>query len=144
MRNAWAVAAAGMILGATALAGAPARAAQDDGDLWIVNAAGRPISVIVDGDSPTELARLANVRRPLTAGGHGVAVVADGQVVSVWQEFDSHNVSLNARGRPAWCYLAAPARDRPLQLTLLDPASCRALLTAGPAEDRAGLQSPPP
>lgn len=141
MRQACANVVAGLLAIAATMSAGVGQAAEADGDLWIVNAAGRPVSVILDGVDVGEVGNLNHVRRPLSAGGHGLAVIAQGRVVSVWQDFSALNVSLDARGRPAWCYLAA-AGGAPVRLEFLAPDQCRRLIAAGPARDVADLQPP--
>lgn len=116
---------------------------QADGDLYVINASGRPMRVIIDQARPAELPRLATARQPLAAGGHGVAVIQDGRVISAWQAFDTTNVTLNVKGRPAWCYLAERSGAAGgVRLHLLPPGDCREMISAGPAEDMAGVAAP--
>lgn len=138
-----AAAAFGAALAAGLMCGPAAWAGEPDGDLYVINAAGRPLGVIVDDARLPDLPRLATAHRALAAGAHGVAVVADGRVASAWTTLDATNLTLNLKGggRPAWCYLAA-GRPGAVTLTLLPPAECRQLITLGPADTHAAVGGP--
>lgn len=137
MRKAWLAGMGACALTLAAGQGLAGAMAAADGDLYVINASGRPMSVIVDQAAPADLPRLATARHSLTSGGHGVAVIQDGHVTSAWQAFDATNVSLNVKGRPAWCYLAERGGSG-VRLQFLAPTDCRQMISAGPVEDVAG------
>jgi hypothetical protein len=136
-RAAW-FAAAAAISWAVAASAEPA---STDGDLYVINASGRPAEVVLDNAPLANLPRLGSVRHAVLAGPHGLAVVVDGRVASVWQEIGADNVALNPKGRPAWCYMAARGA-KGVNLELMAPDQCRQIIAAGPAEAIAG--DPPP
>lgn len=113
--------------------------AGDDGDLYIVNGAGRTVELMVDSNRLGELTAYGVKRLPVRAGGHGLAILVAGHVVSSWQELDVHNLTLNAPGRPSWCVVVRKGEhlSDPLGLELLDPHQCRLFVHngGGPQQD---------
>lgn len=148
MRTARIIAAAAGFACAVTAAHAFAQAAPNDlksdtsdGDLYLVNGTHRTVELIVDNARLGELAAFSIRHVPTHAGGHGLAVVALGHVVSTWQQLDVHNVTLNAPGHPSWCAVIRDGEhlSDPLAVELLDPHECRLLVhDGGPTRDVAG------
>jgi hypothetical protein len=118
------------LAGLAAFAACGAASAQEpQGWLYIVNAAARPLTLVVDGSS-FDLPARARVSRQVTAGPHGLAAILGGRTVSEYDSLDAAVLTAGRKGRSYWCFLAAEIKGAP-RLTQMDAAQCRALVEAG-------------
>ncbi|MDB5477011.1 MAG: hypothetical protein JWP49_2522 [Phenylobacterium sp.] len=123
-------------IGLTALAGlcgslvcGGAGAAEPQGWLYVVNAAARPLTLVVDGSS-FDLPARARVSHLVSAGPHGLAAILGGRTVSEYDSLDAAMLAADRKGRAYWCFLAGEIKGAP-RLTQMDVNQCRALVEAG-------------
>jgi len=119
--------AAAATLACIAICGA-AGAAEPDSWLYFVNAAARPLTLVVDGAS-FDLPARASISRQVSVGPHGLAAILGSRTVSEYDSLDAALLTADAKGRSYWCFLAAEIRGAP-KLTQMDPSQCRALVAA--------------
>jgi hypothetical protein len=111
------------------LAGAPSQAAEAQGWLLFVNAAARPLTLVIDSAS-VDLPARASVSRLVSAGPHGLAAILGGRTVSEYDSLDAAVLAADRKGRAYWCFLAGEIKGAP-RITQMDVNQCRALVEAG-------------
>jgi hypothetical protein len=112
------------------------QAAEPQGWLYFVNAAARPLTLVVDGSSFDVPARARVVRR-VDAGPHGLAAVLGSRTVSQYDSLDTAMLAADHKGRVYWCYLAGEIMGAP-RLTQMDAVQCRTLVDAGDEDPSLG------
>jgi hypothetical protein len=110
-------------------AGGAGHAAEAQGWLLFVNAAARPLTLVIDGAS-MDLPARASVSRLVSAGPHGLAAILGGRTVSEYDSLDAAVLAADRKGRAYWCFLAGEIKGAP-RLTQMDVNQCRALVEAG-------------
>lgn len=111
------------------LACGSSQAAEPQGSVYFINAAAKPLTVVIDGTSLAVPAH-AGVTRTVSVGPHGVAAVIDGRTASQYSSLDADALAADRKGRGYWCFLAGEIKGAP-RLTQMDVAQCRALVDAG-------------